>query len=62
MKRNIMGHVSPTEIILLTENDGKLTVETVNHHRSISCNSMSEAMDYYKEMVYKITTKEREVI
>ena len=62
MKRNVMGHVTPTEVILLTENNGKLTVETVNNYRSISCNNMAEAMNYYKEMVYKITTKEKEVI
>jgi hypothetical protein len=62
MKRNIMGHITPTEIILLTENDGKLTVETVNNYKAIACDSMAEAMSYYKEMVYKITTKEREVI
>jgi hypothetical protein len=62
MKRNIMGHITPTEIILLTESNGKLTVETANNYKAISCSTMKDAIENYREMVYKITSQEREVL
>lgn len=59
MKRNLMGTILPSEIVLLTENKGKFTVETVNNYRSISCGSLKEAMNQYESIVYKETEKDR---
>jgi hypothetical protein len=59
MKQNIMGKILSSEIVLLTENKGRFAVETVNNYRSISCNSLREAMNQYESIVLKETEKDR---
>ena len=59
MKKNIAGKILPSEIVLLTENDGRFTVETVNNYQSISCNSIKEAMHEYESIVCKEAAKDR---
>ena len=59
MKCNIMGKVLPSEIVLLTENNGRFTVETVNNYRSISCNNLRDAINQYDSIVLKETERDR---
>jgi hypothetical protein len=59
MKKNIMGKILPSEIILLIENEGRFTIETVNNYQSISCNSIKEARRHYESIVCKETAKDR---
>jgi hypothetical protein len=54
-----MGKILPSEIILLVENEGRFTVETVNNYKSISCNGLHEAMHEYENIVCKETAKDR---
>jgi hypothetical protein len=60
MKKNVMGKILPSEIILLIENEGRFTIETVNNYQSISCNSLHEARQQYESIVHKETIKDRE--
>jgi hypothetical protein len=59
MKRNVAGKILPSEVILLTENDGRFTVETVNNYQSISCSNIKEAMHAYESIVCKEAAKDR---
>jgi hypothetical protein len=59
MKKNIAGKILPSEVILLTENDGRFTIETINNYQSISCNNIKEAMREYENVVYKEAAKDK---
>jgi hypothetical protein len=59
MKKNIAGKILPSEIVLLTEDNGRLTVETVNNYQSISCSNIKEAMHAYESIVCKEAAKDR---
>jgi hypothetical protein len=59
MKKNIMGKILPSEIILLIENEGRFTVETINDYKAISCNNLRDAMYQYENIVSKETDKDR---
>lgn len=59
MKKNIAGKILPSEIVLLTENDGRFTIETVNNYKSVSCNNIKEAIYQYESIVCKEAAKDR---
>jgi hypothetical protein len=55
-----MGKILPSEIILLTENEGRFTIETVNNYKSISCGNLHEARRQYESIVSKEAARDRE--
>lgn len=60
MRRNMMGQVTTRNVVLLVEDEGRLTVETVNDFRSYSCTTVAEAVAKFSEVVEHITKKEEE--
>jgi hypothetical protein len=59
MKKNVMGKILPSEIVLLTENNGKFMIETINDYKAIACNNLRDAMYQYESIVSKETDKDR---
>ena len=59
MKRNVAGKILPSEVVLLTEDNGRFTIETINNYQSIACDNIKEAMHAYESIVCKEVAKDR---